>query len=110
MKGKESRKPVRIFAAFSPLLIVTSSAISPPLFFSLAGAPLPPSHSTHQMAFVCFAESRHPELEQPDVVLLTGARGPQQGQDLLGVLPPSAVHFGELEEHLDLAERQRPAL
>lgn len=59
------------------------------------------------MALVCFAESRHPELEQPDVVVLAGARGPQESQDLLGVLPPSAVHFGELEEHLDLAERQR---
>lgn len=61
------------------------------------------------MALVCFAESRHPELEQPDVVLLAGARGPQEGQDLLGVLPPSPVHFGELEEHFDLAEREKNA-
>lgn len=62
------------------------------------------------MALVCFAESRHPELQEPDVVLLAGARGSQEGQDLLGVLPPSPVHFGELEEHFDLAERQTPAL
>lgn len=59
------------------------------------------------MALVCFAESRHPELQEPDVVLLPGARGSQKSQDLLGVLPPSPVHFGELEEHFDLAGRQK---
>lgn len=59
------------------------------------------------MTFVGFAQSRHPELEQPDVVLLSWARGPQDGKNLLGVLPPTPVHFGELEQHFDLTGEQR---
>lgn len=59
------------------------------------------------MTLIGFAESRHPELEQPDVVLLSRPCGPQDGQNLLGVLPPTPVHFGELEQHFDLTEEQR---
>lgn len=59
------------------------------------------------MTLIGFAESSHPELEQPDVVLLARPRGTQEGQNLLGVLPPSPVHFGELEQHLDLTKGER---
>lgn len=59
------------------------------------------------MALVGFAESRHPVLEQPDVVLLAGPRGAEDGQNPLGVLSPSAIHFGELEQHFDLTEREK---
>lgn len=59
------------------------------------------------MTLIGFAESSHPELEQPDIVLLAWPCGAQEGQNLLGVLSPSPVHFGELEQHFDLAERER---
>ena len=59
------------------------------------------------MALICFAESRHPELEQSDIVLLAWPCGTQQSQDLLGVLPPSPINFGELEQHFDLAKREK---
>lgn len=59
------------------------------------------------MTLVGFAESSHPELKQPDVVLLTRSCGAKEGQNLLGVLPPSPVHFGEFKQHFDLTGRER---
>lgn len=59
------------------------------------------------MTLVGFAEPSHPELEQPDVVLLARPCGAKEGQNLLGVLPPPPVHFGELEQHFDFTERER---
>lgn len=59
------------------------------------------------MALVGFAESSHPELEQPDIVLLARPSGTKEGQNLLGILPPSPVHFGELEQHFDFTEIER---
>lgn len=59
------------------------------------------------MTLVGFAESSHPELQQPDVVLLAWPRGAEECQNLLGVLPPSPVHFGELEQNFDLTGRER---
>lgn len=57
------------------------------------------------MTLVGFAESGHPEFEEPDVVLLARPCGAKEGQNLLGVLPPSPIHFGELEQHFDFTER-----
>lgn len=49
------------------------------------------------MAFVSLAESGHPELEEAHVVLFTGTGGPQQGENLLRVLPTSPIHLRELK-------------
>lgn len=57
------------------------------------------------MALVGFAESSHPELKQSDIVFLARPCGTEEAQNLLGVLPPSSIHFGELEQHLDFTER-----
>jgi len=59
------------------------------------------------MTLVCFAEASHPELEQPDVVLLARPCSAEEGQNFLGVLSPSPVHFGELEQHFNFTERER---
>lgn len=59
------------------------------------------------MALVGFAESGHPEFEKPDVVFLAWPGGAEEGQNLLGVVPPSPVHFGELEQHFDFTEGAR---
>ena len=59
------------------------------------------------MALVGLAEASHPELEQPDVVVLPGPSSPQHGQHLLGVLPAPPVHLGELKEHFDLTRKRK---
>jgi len=58
------------------------------------------------VTLVGFAEAGHPELEQPDVVVLPGPCGPQHGQHLLGVVPPAPVHLGELEQHFDFTREE----
>lgn len=57
------------------------------------------------MTLVGFTQSGHPVLQQSHVVLLAGPCGTEEGQNLLGVLPPATVHFGKLEQHFDFAER-----
>lgn len=58
------------------------------------------------MTFVGFTQTRHPELKQPHIVLLSRPRGPQDSKNLLGVLPPTPVDFGELEQYFDLTGEQ----
>lgn len=53
------------------------------------------------MRLVGFAQARHPELEQLDVVLL---RRPKNTQELLRVLFGATVHLGEFEKDLHFAE------
>lgn len=57
------------------------------------------------MRLVGFAQARHPELEQFDVVLL---RRSEDAQELLRVLFGSTVHLGEFKKDLHLAvEKQK---
>lgn len=59
------------------------------------------------MTLIGFAQSGHPVLQQPDVVFLPGPRGTEQGQNPLGVLPPTTIHFREFEQHFDFTERAK---
>lgn len=56
------------------------------------------------MRFVGFAQTRHPELEQLDIVLLGCSK---DTEELLRVLFGPTVHLGEFKEDLHFAEENQ---